>query len=897
MPQAAVPFSPYLILFLALSPHIRFPTSPTCTTIRALWGASLHACCKCTGSSRTRACVTPPSSPCRWTRLPTLRVSGDEMHSTAWAGLARDGYGCERERCARVGPLHCCAVNACRERFPHPSPFLPIRMHAGESHAAICVSYDEPKTGSINDEFFGLVKLSGWTGSKLFSALSGAFSQRNVDLAGKLSSFSGDGCAAIASEKKGVFGHLRREVNSVCFGVHCTSHRFALALKDVASHKNTSATLKSVLKGVDACIRGAHSLFSKSAKRVEEFKALAATYAALVKKPKIFVTSRWSSRYNCIRDAVPQLGLFLDYVGKNVSGTKPATAQPVAAQPATNNNTRPAAPPPAAAAATTIRTVQPQALTTAIPVVHPPAVATAAHRARQQHVTSPAAFNLTNPAALLQLMANQAAPAGQYGLAQQQLLQEQLVRQQLLYQQQQLLLQQQHQHQLQLLQQRAAQQQHQALPQQLPMPPPPPAPRPPPAPPVPNGDDSDEDYEPSEVPSDDDYISEDEYESDYDERDTAAEGKKFKEVYTNTMQYYTLAFFHFMCDALAQTDAVFKLMQVEQFKFSDVPRTLESVRISLQNAFVKVNPGAYFTPALKAFFVAMRESGFTSYKGHKLTEVPTNESASISVHRLFVEFVEQLLSHVSRRFPDAPFLAALALFDPVEYPADIKEVAAWAAPHWDAITEYFKKHAPSGWQGVDVDAAFVQWASRAVEWMHGKRESAIKNREKFIRFYVKQRELLASLLSEGIQFAGDEPTGAEAVEELSRSKCERPKHHLNILLREIHTGLGSTCDAFIKLMIFCTLIKPTSVMCERVFSLRTVVKTNRRARLSPIRLAECLFLKFNTSGNLFTEQGVLQAAMTRYKAKTDMQLYTDTASKVENQLCKPQFSRVQRSVV
>ncbi|EFJ44405.1 hypothetical protein VOLCADRAFT_106383 [Volvox carteri f. nagariensis] len=76
--------------------------------------------------------------------------------------------------------------------------FIGIQMDestciAAESHAAICVIYDEPSTGTIFEEYFGLVKLSGWTGRDLYDACSGEFRRRGVDLEKKLVSFSGDG--------------------------------------------------------------------------------------------------------------------------------------------------------------------------------------------------------------------------------------------------------------------------------------------------------------------------------------------------------------------------------------------------------------------------------------------------------------------------------------------------------------------------------------------------------------------------------------------------------------------------------------------------------------------------------------------------------------------------------
>ncbi|PNG99224.1 Zinc finger protein, partial [Tetrabaena socialis] len=174
--------------------------------------------------------------------------------------------------------------------------FIGIQMDeatciAHESHAAICVTYDDPQTGELYDEFFILVKLTGWTGREMFEACLAAFEARGINLRDKLASFSGDGASAVASEKKGVFGYFRRVVNRLCYGVHCASHRVALAVKDAGTHRTCSRSLRMVVNMLDQSIRGSHAIFSKSSKRIEQFKALAATVLAMVKTPKLYVAS------------------------------------------------------------------------------------------------------------------------------------------------------------------------------------------------------------------------------------------------------------------------------------------------------------------------------------------------------------------------------------------------------------------------------------------------------------------------------------------------------------------------------------------------------------------------------------------------------------------------------
>ncbi|EFJ41800.1 hypothetical protein VOLCADRAFT_98183 [Volvox carteri f. nagariensis] len=98
-----------------------------------------------------------------------------------------------------------------------------------------------------------------------------------------------------------------------------------------------------------------------------------------------------------------------------------------------------------------------------------------------------------------------------------------------------------------------------------------------------------------------------------------------------------------------------------------------------------------------------------------------------------------------------------------------------------------------------------------------------------------------------------------------------------------------------KLALFSVQIKP-SVNCEHVFSARTVMKGDRRTRLSAIRLNESLFVKLNTSGSFKKEDAVLKGAMAKYKSSTRMHLYMHIADKVKNILRDPRFNRMRSAL-
>jgi hypothetical protein len=201
------------------------------------------------------------------------------------------------------------------------------------------------------------------------------------------------------------------------------------------------------------------------------------------------------------------------------------------------------------------------------------------------------------------------------------------------------------------------------------MPPPPPAPPAPPAAPPPAGangagpfqggarygngvygaDNSDDsDYEP-DADSDSEVD-----ELEYDERDPRAEKKAFSTLHTQLTDFRTLAGLHSMLDVLVQTDGVLKLMQAQQFKFSDVATTAAAVQRSLRKSFIEVGPGRHTTPALKSFWQLLGETWYTSFNGHPLSNVPgSREGAVLAV---FVEFTENLIKYLDRRFPNSSFV-------------------------------------------------------------------------------------------------------------------------------------------------------------------------------------------------------------------------------------------------
>ncbi|EFJ40997.1 hypothetical protein VOLCADRAFT_107895 [Volvox carteri f. nagariensis] len=504
--------------------------------------------------------------------------------------------------------------------------FIGIQMDestciAGESHAAICVIYDEPSTGTIFKEYFGLVKLSGWTGRDLYDACSGEFRRRGVDLEKKLVSFSGDGCSAVASEKKGVFGFFRKEVNSACYGIHCASHRLALCVKDAGTKRTSPKMLRDTVAAIDAVIRAAHKVFSKSPKR-------------------------WLN-YLAVREViVPQ-----------PAGQPPAVPAGILSSPELAEYY--------------------EALQHASPAVR---VILLQQLGSQESVYAV----LKSLSTIFQIACVGLGVPDNVSLqiVNRQLLQESLKAQVSI---------------IDLNIRRTLSQLAQAQQATLPQPPPPPPPPPPPAAPPPmdgsayaTADDSDSDYDPSDTES----VVSSECDDDGVDVDPSGGGKpadeaaKFASLHEKLTDFTTLAFTHFLADVLGTTDAMFKLMQASEFKFSDVPGCVECTKTALHACYIAVEPGEYLTPALSAFVAEMKATGFGSYKGHTIHDVPAHPEAE--VHKLVSKYAANLIRHVNERFPDTRFISALALFNPMEYPdVDQPSLVKWGIEKLDVIQEYF----------------------------------------------------------------------------------------------------------------------------------------------------------------------------------------------------------------
>jgi hypothetical protein len=80
-------------------------------------------------------------------------------------------------------------------------------------------------------------------------------------------------------------------------GVHCSAHKTALSVNDVAAQKGE---FKDCLDHVDSLLKGAHALSAHSYKHKEEWIAFAKVRGVTEFKFPVFATTRWLSRFTCL---------------------------------------------------------------------------------------------------------------------------------------------------------------------------------------------------------------------------------------------------------------------------------------------------------------------------------------------------------------------------------------------------------------------------------------------------------------------------------------------------------------------------------------------------------------------------------------------------------------------
>ena len=156
-------------------------------------------------------------------------------------------------------------------------------------------------------DFLCCVRVSSDSADHHTAIMSGIIEALNLD-PNKFVSMCTDGAPTYTGVHNGTVKQLRDKYNPFLVGVHCSAHKTALSINDVAAKHNEC------LDHVDSLLKGAHALFAHSYKHNEEWIAFAKARGVTVFKFPLFARTRWLSRYECLRVLTQNLHVLMSFL-------------------------------------------------------------------------------------------------------------------------------------------------------------------------------------------------------------------------------------------------------------------------------------------------------------------------------------------------------------------------------------------------------------------------------------------------------------------------------------------------------------------------------------------------------------------------------------------------------
>jgi len=168
---------------------------------------------------------------------------------------------------------------------------------ACQNNVMVYVRYLDMLSFKYVTDFLCCVRVSADTSDHHTAIMSGIIEACRLD-PDKFVSMCTDGAPTYTGVHNGTVKQLREKYNPFLVGVHCSAHKTALSINDVALQKGV---LQDCLDHADSLLKGAHALFAKSYKRNEEWIAFSKARGVTEFKFPLFARTRWLSRYNCLR--------------------------------------------------------------------------------------------------------------------------------------------------------------------------------------------------------------------------------------------------------------------------------------------------------------------------------------------------------------------------------------------------------------------------------------------------------------------------------------------------------------------------------------------------------------------------------------------------------------------
>ena len=179
-----------------------------------------------------------------------------------------------------------------------------------QNHVMVYIRYLDMLSFKYVTEFLCCARVSADSSDHHTAIMSGIVEALHLDTS-KLVSMCTDGAPTYTGVHNGTVKQLREKYNPFLVGVHCSAHKTALSMNDVASQKGA---LQDCMDHVDSLLKGAHALFAKSYKRNEEWIAFSKARGVNEFKFPLFSRTRWLSRFNCLRILTKNLHVLMAFL-------------------------------------------------------------------------------------------------------------------------------------------------------------------------------------------------------------------------------------------------------------------------------------------------------------------------------------------------------------------------------------------------------------------------------------------------------------------------------------------------------------------------------------------------------------------------------------------------------
>jgi hypothetical protein len=379
---------------------------------------------------------------------------------------------------------------------------------------------------------------------------------------------------------------------------------------------------------------------------------------------------------------------------------------------------------------------------------------------------------------------------------------------------------------------------------------------------------------------------------------------------------------HASADVLGVVADVFGMFQAANTSFPDVQQALTGACTRLNCMFPsgeRVSPSAVH---ITSFLKLVRASNFLSLHGQPLTCVPADPEAWVAkTCRAYSLAVQEALKE---RLCMSDLLTAFALFDPAVYARIMAEhgvtptTLPTAPPEFHAALDaLFEQHMPTikkhfaeadAAAGAEIFAHQAPTPAPRITLERIEREfpafctamctiapEAEKRKPAYDAWYVSHVKMVDGMAAGNTFWSPMSEAQQEAFWDEARKPATPPPHPLHYALHAVRKADQARRFPNLWLLFMMAVLAPmTTVMCERVFSIRTATKTERRTCMSLASLTACLHLSINGPRDLKSSEAVAirEGGLKKFCDDRSRRIFHRTSKLIENFTNDPKFARL-----